>query len=207
MHARDSEPPRCLIGMRKHWRVLLPILGLLLFGGESYVSVQMDREHPLPSRRYFWWSSIRLDTDPLGRQSPLPATRKIGDGVSEWDPVTRWVDPGWLAKSLMVSALPAFAVSALAVGGLGRLGISEVSSFMALMPLLIAGWYYTLGLLIDHRIYRRSHRVPIMRKTANDQQPATSDCPSGPTPALPSAGPSTLRPSGADHAAETPDGR
>jgi len=48
---------------------------------------------------------------------------------------------------LMISAIPAFAVGAIAVGGLGRLGISQVSSFMVLMPLLISTWYYALGLL------------------------------------------------------------
>ncbi len=69
------------------------------------------------------------------------------------------VDPGWLAKFLMLSALPAFVVGGLAVGGLGRLGFSQVSSFMFLMPVLIFAWYYVVGWLLDrwsHKHLRQS---------------------------------------------------
>jgi hypothetical protein len=39
-----------------------------------------------------------------------------------------WIDPGWPARLLMLSALPAFIAEAAAINGLGRLGISQVSS-------------------------------------------------------------------------------
>jgi len=63
-----------------------------------------------------------------------------------------------MAKFLMISALPAFAVGGLAVGGFGRLGVSQVSSFMVLMPPLIAAWYFFVGWLVDRWVYRRSSR-------------------------------------------------
>src|SRR5215468_2779200 len=170
--------------MRRRWRLILPILGLLLFGFGSYVSFRTERVNPLPSNRYFWWASIRLDRDPLGRPSSLPAPQQNEDGSITWDPVTRWVTPGPLAMFLMISAIPAFAVGAIAVGGLGRLGISQVSSFMVLMPLLISAWYYAVGLLIDRWIGRHQLQAP----TANSERRTTSDsAPSAPTPASPSA--------------------
>jgi hypothetical protein len=76
-----------------------------------------------------------------------------------WDPVSIWVDPGWLAKMLMVSALPAFAIGALIVGGLGRLGTNEVWTFMISMPILICAWYYLVGWLVDRWAFRRSQEI------------------------------------------------
>jgi hypothetical protein len=57
----------------------------------------------------------------------------------------------------MLSALPAFVVGGFTVGGLGKLGISQVSSFMLLMPVLIFGWYYFVGWLLD-RWSHKHHR-------------------------------------------------
>jgi hypothetical protein len=37
------------------------------------------------------------------------------------------------------------------VSSLGRLGISEILSFMIAMPLLIVAWYYFMGWMIDRR--------------------------------------------------------
>jgi high-affinity Fe2+/Pb2+ permease len=70
-----------------------------------------------------------------------------------------WVEPGWFAKSLMLSAFPAFVLGAVVVHGLGRLGISEVSSFMVLMPLLISAWFYFVGWLVDRWRFKRSERI------------------------------------------------
>ena len=159
--------------MRRRWRICLPVLGLLLFAVGSCVSFRMEREHPLSSDCYFWWSSIRLDRDPLGRHSPPPSPQQKQDGSVDWGPVTRWVIPGPAAKFLMISALLAFAMGGIGVGGLGRLGISQVASFMVLMPLLISASYYAVGLLIDRWIGRRSHRGVI--PAANSERPTTSD--------------------------------
>jgi hypothetical protein len=69
-----------------------------------------------------------------------------------------WVDPGLLAEVLMLSALPAFAVVAFVVARLGRFGLSEVSSFMVSMPLLIFAWHYAVGWLIDRWRSRQLRR-------------------------------------------------
>lgn len=50
-----------------------------------------------------------------------------------------WVDPGWLEKALVISALPAFFLGAVFVRELARLGVSELASFMSTMPALILG--------------------------------------------------------------------
>jgi hypothetical protein len=56
---------------------------------------------------------------------------------------------GLLARALILSAIPAFFLGQLIAAELGRLGVSEVLTFMVLMPLLIVGWFYFLGRLID----------------------------------------------------------
>jgi hypothetical protein len=69
----------------------------------------------------------------------------------DWDltQVDEWAHPGGVERSFVISALPAFIVGTLIVFGLGRLGISEVSSFMISMPLLTSAWFYFVGWLID----------------------------------------------------------
>jgi hypothetical protein len=49
----------------------------------------------------------------------------------------------------MLSALPAFVISAGIVGILARFGISEVTAFFVSMPLLIFAWFYLVGWLFD----------------------------------------------------------
>jgi hypothetical protein len=73
-----------------------------------------------------------------------------------WDLADRWVDRGLLEKVLMISALPAFVLGGFVVGGLGRLGINQVSSFMFVMPVLISAWYYFIGWMFDRWIGERS---------------------------------------------------
>jgi hypothetical protein len=64
-----------------------------------------------------------------------------------------WVNPGWLSKWLMLSAMPAFVVEAAILVGLSRLGINEIWGFIISMPLLISAWYYFVGWLIDRWIF------------------------------------------------------
>jgi len=143
--------------MRIRWRFLLPIIGLLLFAGVTYDSLRVNREAKNTTGRYFWWSNIRLDSDPLNTQPSAPCKAGNADCAS-WDQAYIWVDPGWLTKLLVLSAFPAFLVEALILGGLRRLGISEVTTFMISMPLLIAAWYYFTGRLLDRWINRLSRR-------------------------------------------------
>jgi hypothetical protein len=142
--------------MRRRWQLILPVVGLLLFAGESYISLRNNREAQKTPSRYFWWVSIRLDSDPLSQrpQVAIPCKDAQGDCVS-WDPVSLWVEPGLLAEALMLSALPAFVVGAFVVATLGRFGVSEVSSFMVTMPLLICAWYWVVGWLIDRWRFKR----------------------------------------------------
>lgn len=131
----------------------MPVIGIILFGVASYHSLRVDRETP---SRYFWWSSIRLDSDPSnrGNRGAMPCQ----DGKENcWELRNKWVDPGLLEEFLMLSALPAFVVGGFAVRSLGTMGINEVSSFVFLMPVLICAWYYLIGRLLDRWISKRSH--------------------------------------------------
>ena len=143
--------------MSKRWRIALPIVGLTLFAALTYNSLRINRETQSTPSRYFWWTSIRLDSDPLNRDPKGATPCKSGEeNCVTWDLPDRWVDPGWLARFLMLSALPAFVVGGFTVSGLGRLGLSQVSSFMFLMPALIFAWYYFVGWLLDRWIRRRA---------------------------------------------------
>src|ERR1700740_523442 len=148
--------------MRMRWRLLFPIIALLIFIGISLHSYRLQREAIAASGRYFLWSTIRLDADPLNRHHQSPCV-KSQEPCVDWDV---WEADGWgrvhasaMEKVLVVSALPAFLVGSLVVFGLGRIGISEVTSFMFSMPLLICVWFYCIGLLVDRRGYKRSRKA------------------------------------------------
>lgn len=137
--------------MRIHWRLILPVFGLLLFSFGSYESFA---HLPSTRGRYFWWSSIRLDRDPSNKRysSEKPVCTQNPDGSVDCvstEPMTICIYPGWLARCLFLTALPAFLLGVGIVGGLGRVGISQVGSFMISMPLLISAWFYFIGGLLD----------------------------------------------------------
>jgi hypothetical protein len=145
--------------MRVRWSLVLPASGLILFAALSCHSLRVNREvfKSRPSR-YFWWSSIRLDSDPLSKHPMVPPTtcQDENKDCSTWDPVYIWVDPGWAEKTLVVSAFPAFVVSAAIVGGLAGLGMSAVSTFPVSVPVLIFAWFYFVGWLVDRWRYKRA---------------------------------------------------
>jgi hypothetical protein len=146
------------LDMRRRWRVILPTCGLLLFTWSTYQYFRFDHESHKGPWRYFYWSSIRLDSDPRGVH-PKFVTRPCPNDPQnclEFDPEFIWITPGPLTRLLELSALPAFLVGAIVVGSLARFGISEVRSFMVLMPLLILAWFYFLGWLLDRWRYKRS---------------------------------------------------
>lgn len=143
--------------MKLRWRLLLPVVGLLLFSFGSYESFA---HRVFPHSRYFWWSSIRLDSDPLNKRFPAerPLCRNNADDSVDCalvDPLGVYVNPGWLARFLFLTALPAFLLGAGVVGGLGRLGVSQLLSFMISMPLLICAWFYFVGWVVDRWLTRR----------------------------------------------------
>jgi hypothetical protein len=137
--------------MRNRWRLILPVIGLLLFAGVTVEAFHRRHFYQKDPGRYLYWSAIRLDSDPRNRRPQIAAPCKdAGEGCVSWDPVVEWASPGLLPGLLMLSACPAFIVGLRLVRALGRHGVSEVSSFMAALPVLIAGWYYTVGGLVDH---------------------------------------------------------
>jgi len=143
--------------MRIHWRIVLPICGLSLFGLLTYKSIEFNRH--IPPGRYFWWCGGRLDSDPLGKHPRPPVSNPCFNeepGCTPEQPIYIDVDPGWLVRTLTLAALPAFLVGMGILRGSARLGVSEVVSFMASMPLLIYAWFYFLGWLIDRRKDKRS---------------------------------------------------
>ena len=146
--------------MRRQWRLILPVCGLLLFSLVSYQSFRAGNLYRKHDSRYFWWSIIRLDSDPLNMQSKSvtkPCPNNVQDCAEiEFDPDNPWVVPNPLARLVLLSALPAFIVGTLIVVVLGKLGINQVLSFMMVMPLLIGAWFYLLGWLIDRWRYKRS---------------------------------------------------
>jgi hypothetical protein len=56
---------------------------------------------------------------------------------------------------LILTALPAFLLGAGLVGGLGRIGFSQVWVFMISMPSLVSAWFYFIGWLLDRRRMKR----------------------------------------------------
>jgi hypothetical protein len=129
--------------MRARWKVILPAFGLIAFAILTHRSITENHALVHNDGRYFWWSGIRLDSDPLKCS-----------GVEKncfSDPIDVWVDPGWMMRLLAVSALPAFIVGLATVHGLAKLGVSEIVTFMISVPLLIVVWFYLVGWFLDRR--------------------------------------------------------
>jgi hypothetical protein len=148
--------------MKKRWSVILPVVGLLAFSAVTYESFRWSAQGRIHPGRYFFWSSIRLDTDPAGRR-PKPAGEVLPcpDGSQdclEFDPGILWVTPGYLALALEVAAFPALVAAFMVVVGLGRLGVNQLWTFMLTAPLFIGAWFYLLGWLLDRWRCRRSKR-------------------------------------------------
>lgn len=147
------------LSVRMRWRLILCLWGLILFGLLTYGSVRANRylhtQHLYG--RYFWWGSVRLDTDPLNKHPLLnqPCAPDTGQ-TCRFDPQYIWVDPGWIERVFTLSALPAFLLTYAVVQGLAHFGISELLSFMITMPCLTVAWFYSIGWFLDRWRYKRS---------------------------------------------------
>jgi hypothetical protein len=129
--------------MRIRFSVILPVVGLLLFAVVTYRSMAANPEDQGVPNKYYWWSSLRLDTDPLNhnpRPDPVPSTTNM--------------TPGWLDRLLTVSALPAFLAGSGLVITLSKQGVDEVLTFLVSMPILVFAWFYLVGWLLDLMIAR-----------------------------------------------------
>jgi len=146
--------------MRMRWRPGLCLWGVILFAFLTYGSIRTNRDlsrdlYHNHRSRYFWWGSVRLDSDPLNRYSmPEPCTWKVR-GDCGWDPGYIWVRPGIFERALLASALPAFVAAIAVARGLARVGVSELLSFMVAMPVLTVAWFYVAGWILDRWWYRR----------------------------------------------------
>jgi|SRR5579872_1373035 len=146
--------------MRQQRLLIAPIIGLLLFALGTYASVRFNREVQVGSHKYFYWSSIPLDSTPLDRRFRLVPCNSNQPECQQWEPEHIWVDPGVVAKFYVISAFPAFLIGLLITRHFGRLGVSEITTFMISMPVLIFAWYYSLSWIIAHLIkLRRKHRL------------------------------------------------
>jgi hypothetical protein len=141
--------------MRKQWRLILPAVGLMLFGIVTYQSVER-RQHEKASGQYFWWASIRLDTHSVNRHLDAKPCMEAESDCVTWDVASLPRSTGLLGAMLIITAFPAFFIGVPVVRGLGRLGISEVGTFMIVMPVLIAGWCNVLAWLDNRWRIRRS---------------------------------------------------
>jgi len=144
--------------MKRRWSLVVPLFGLSLFSWVTYHSFRSAHEfHEQGPSRYFYWSVIRLDSDPLDRHPQLYSTTPCGNADDDcvgFDPLEIWINPGLPFRVLTMSAIPAFAIGAVIVGGLARAGVSEVATFLIAMPPLISAWFYLVGGLIDRRQFR-----------------------------------------------------
>jgi hypothetical protein len=139
------------------WQITLPLVGLLIFGTVTYHEVRWNRTE-VNSTRYFWWSSFRLDKDPLNHHPATILPKPCEDGrpgCFSADLEYMWVEPGVLPMVLTLTALPAFAIGSVLVKTLGRLGVSQLTTFMSAMPFLITAWYFSVGWLLDWWRLRR----------------------------------------------------
>ncbi|HEX8710778.1 MAG TPA: hypothetical protein VF730_02810 [Terracidiphilus sp.] len=145
------------------WRSILCLWGLVLFGLLTYGSVRANRylhtQHLYG--RFFWWGSLRLDTDPLNKHPLLnQPCEQDTDQTCGFEPLYVEVTPGWIEKALILSALPAFVLVLAVVRGLAHFGISEVSSFMIAAPFLTLSWFYSIGWFLDRWRYKRALHRP-----------------------------------------------
>lgn len=146
--------------MRRRWQLILPSVGLLAFGAITYHSLRMDQLTNRGHSRYFYWSSLPLDSEPSKGRAPAAGPCNNSDPTcSEVDFTTMWVDPGWLSNLVVLTAAPAFALGGVLLWLLGKLGVSQVFSFFAFTPFLILAWYYLLGWLLDRRRERRLRKA------------------------------------------------
>lgn len=148
------------------WRLFLPVAGLIAFTGISYHSYRdVTPKARVAPCQFFRWSTLPLDSDPLGRRS------QSKDPCVDWDPMTDASPrPRPYEKLFMLFALPAFLVSTLIVFGLGgKFGVNEVLSFMVTMTLFTFIWFYFVGWLIDRWRFRRSQLNGARSRVSPDQ--------------------------------------
>ena len=142
--------------MRMRWRPILCLWGLTLFGLLTYGSFRVSSLNELPHpNRYFWWGSVRLDSDPLGKRRVEKPCVDSGE-LCSFDPEFIWVTPGWVERALTLTAFPAFLLAIKVAHGLDHQGVSELRSFIPAMFLGTLTWFYAVGWLLDRWRFKSS---------------------------------------------------
>ena len=146
--------------VRIRWRPILCLWGLILFGLLTYGSLRLnpDLRQLHQHGRYFWWGTVRLDSDPLNRHPALKPCAQEAEAECVGEPLFIEVSPGLIERALILSALPAFLITIAAVHGLAHFGVSELLSFMITMPCLTVAWFYNVGWFLDRWQYKRCLR-------------------------------------------------
>jgi hypothetical protein len=150
--------------MQLRWSSILPLMGLILFAIVSYRSMPANFHEQEVPRKYYWWSSLRLDSDPLNRDPRLSASCGGGkQNCSNGETPNVRITPSWLDRLLIISALPAFLAGAAIMILLSKLGLDEVLTFMVCMPILLLAWYYLVGWLIERQVskHMQQKNVPL----------------------------------------------
>jgi len=131
---------------------------MTLFGLLTYGSFRMDSSNdPRHPNRYFWWGSVRLDSDPLTkRRVEKPCVDSDEVCTFNFGNEYAWVDPGLMERALTFSAFPAFFLAISVAHGLAHLGVSELRSFIPAIFLGTLTWFYAVGRLLDRWRFRRS---------------------------------------------------
>jgi hypothetical protein len=151
--------------MRKLWSLILPLAGLLLFTVISYRSALVNDQTQKSSSKYYWWSSLRLDSDPLNQNlKPVNPCEDKKKDCANPEIANARIQPSWLDKMLIFSAFPAFLAGAATVVGLSKLGIDEVLTFMVSMPIFLFAWYYFVGWMIDRWLFKRTQTKSVPLK-------------------------------------------
>jgi hypothetical protein len=141
--------------MKRRWSIIVPVLGMLLYGVLAYTSVRQNRE--LRTRRVFYFGALPLERAVKKVSPPTPT----GDEVVGWDPESIWIDPGLLHKLVIITGFPAYVATLIGMNALVAAGVSQMWSFFLIFSPSLIGWYYFVGWWMD----RKRHRKLIMRKS------------------------------------------
>src|SRR5258708_30112524 len=118
------------------WRGTVPMVGLILVAAVSYRSMPVNHHEQEAPRKYYWWSSLRLDSDPLNENPQLAAPCAIEkQNCSNGEFPNIKIVPSWLDRFLIISALPAFLAGSAMLVVLSEAGLDEVLPFMVSMPI------------------------------------------------------------------------
>src|SRR5258705_13802683 len=123
--------------MQPRWSVILPMVGLILFAAVSYRSMPVNHHEQEAPRKYYWWSSLRLDSDPLNENPQLAAPCAIEkQNCSNGEFPNIKIVPSWLDRLLIISSLPAFLAGGAFVVVLRKAGPDEGLTFITSLPIL-----------------------------------------------------------------------